>query len=338
MIKLGIVGLGTMGTLYARLAKQNPAVELRALCDLDAARLQTLGEQYPGVIPYGDLAQMFAGESLDAVCITTPDFAHLQPVLAAAAARCHILLEKPLATSVAEARQMVDAIRNAGIHCQVAYTNRWTPPYVAVKDMLAQGQLGRLVSLHSRINNTRFTPTKMLSWAARSSPAWFLMTHALDLACWFTDEHVRTVYAVGTKGFLSGLGIDVYDTIQALFTFGSGIVASIESCWILPEGMPLIFDFQYEIVGTASAAFVNTHDQMIHLATQDRLVHPKTLLMDYQGQLVGHSQQMFDSFVRAVEQNHRPLVDEMDGYYNVAAISAVHESLHTGAVVQLPGE
>jgi len=338
MIRLGIVGLGTMGSLYARLAKQNPAVELRAFCDLDAARLQMLEEQFSGTTPYRDFRDMFAKESLDAVCITTPDFAHLQPVLAAAAARCHVLLEKPLATTVTEARQMVAAIHDAGIHCQVAYTNRWTPPYVAVKDMLVQGQLGRLVSLHSRINNTRFTPTRMLAWASRSSPAWFLMTHALDLACWFSGEHVRTVYAVGTKGFLTSLGIDVYDTIQALFTFGSGVVASIESCWILPEGMPLIFDFQYEVVGTASAAFVNTHDQMVHLATQDRFVHPKTLLMDYHGQLLGHSQQMFDSFVRVVEHNQPPLVDEMDAYHNVAAIAAVHESLRTGTVVQLAEE
>jgi len=192
--------------------------------------------------------------------------------------------------------------------------------------------------LHSRINNTRFTPTKMLAWAARSSPAWFLMTHALDLACWFTEDQVRTVYAVGTKGLLTGLGIDVYDTIQALFTFRSGVVASIESCWVLPEGMPLIFDFQYEIVGTASAAFVDTHDQMVRLATQDRLVHPKTLLMDYQGQLLGHSQRMFDSFVWSVQENQRPLVNEMDGYHNVAAIAAVHESLRTGAAVQLAEE
>jgi len=313
-------------------------VELRSVCDLDETRLRTLVDQFPGVTSYSDMQQMFVRESLDAVCITTPDFAHVQPVLAAAAARCHILLEKPLATSVAEARQMVAAIQQAGIRCQVAYTNRWTPPYVAVKDMLVQGQLGRLISLHARINNTRFTPTKMLSWASRSSPAWFLMTHALDLACWFAAEHVRTVYAVGSKGLLTGLGIDVYDTIQALFTFGSGVVASIESCWVLPEGMPLIFDFQYEIVGTASAAFVNTHDQMVHLATQDRFVHPKTLLMDYHGQLVGHSQQMFDSFVRAVEENQSPLVDEMDGYHNVAAIAAVHESLRTGTVVQLAEE
>ena len=338
MIKLGIIGLGTMGALYARLAKQNRAVELRSVCDLDETRLRTLVDQFPGVTSYSDMQQMFVRESLDAVVITTPDFAHVQPVLAAAAARCHILLEKPLATSVAEARQMVAAIQQAGIRCLVAYTNRWTPPYVAVKDMLVQGQLGRLISLHARINNTRFTPTKMLSWASRSSPAWFLMTHALDLACWFAAEHVRTVYAVGSKGLLTGLGIDVYDTIQALFTFGSGVVASIESCWVLPEGMPLIFDFQYEIVGTASAAFVNTHDQMVHLATQDRFVHPKTLLMDYHGQLVGHSQQMFDSFVRAVEENQSPLVDEMDGYHNVAAIAAVHESLRTGTVVQLAEE
>jgi len=335
MIALGIIGLGTMGTLYAKLAKQNPAVKLTALCEVNKARRQWLAGEYPSIHLYAEPGEMFASESLDAVCITTPDFEHLEPVLAAAQARCDILLEKPLAMSVADAQRMVQAIQSAGIRCQVAYTNRWTPPYVAVKDMLVQGELGQLVSLNSRINNTRFSPTKMLAWAARSSPAWFLMTHALDIARWFAASEVASVYAAGRKGLLASQGVDTYDAIQAVFTFESGVIAAIESCWVLPEGMPLIFDFQYEVVGSQSAAFINTHDQMVKLATAERFVHPKTLLMEYHGQLVGHSQQMFDSFVRAVEEDRPPLVNEVDGYMNVLAITAVHESLRTGNVVHL---
>jgi len=138
---------------------------------------------------------------------------------------------------------------------------------------------------------------------------------------------------VGAKGVLTSQGIDAYDTIQALFTFQSGVIACIESCWVLPEGMPLIFDFQFEVVGSRSAAFVNTHDQMIRLVTGQKTQHPTTLLLNLHGQLAGHSQHMFDSFIAAVRDGRPPLVTETDGYRNVVAIAAVHQSLATGAPV-----
>ena len=168
-MKLGLIGLGNMGRMYVRLAGQNPAVELVSVCDASRERLEQAVQEHPGAHPYTDFDEMFQREKLKAVGIMTPDTSHLAPALAASRAGCHMLIEKPLAMNEAEARQIVAAVREAGVFCQVAYTNRWNPPYVAARELIRSGKLGEVTSLNARINNTLFTPTKMLSWAAESS-------------------------------------------------------------------------------------------------------------------------------------------------------------------------
>lgn len=332
-IRLGVVGLGTMGRTYARLAEQNPRVTLAAICDEDADHLEQVEHEHAGAVGYRDYETMLAKGDLDAVVVATPDFAHHAPTIAAAQAGCHLLIEKPLAMDVGEARGMVSAIQKAGVRCQMAFTNRWNPPHVAAHKLIASGELGDILSLNARINNTLATPTEMLKWAARSSPAWFLMVHALDVGRWLSGSEPVSVCAFGVKAKLILMGIDTYDVIHALFRLASGGTLFIESSWVLPRGMPLIFDFKYEVIGSEAAVTVDTHDQGVHLLTSRRLVHPVSLFLERYGMLVGHMQGMFDGFVDAVASDEKPLVDEVDGLRATIAIAAVHESLHSGKPV-----
>lgn len=332
-VRLGVVGLGTMGRTYARLAEQNPEVDLVAVCDQDQGRLDQAMQQHSGIEAYTDYEQMLVKSSLDAVVIATPDFAHYAPTVAVAQAGCHLLVEKPLAMDVDEAHRMAVVVREAGVKCQIAYTNRWNPPYVAAHKLIANGELGKVLSLNARINNTLFTPTKMLPWAARSSPAWFLMTHALDLGRWLSSSEPVTVYAQGVKAKLVAMGLDTYDTIHALFRLASGASLFIESSWVLPLGMPLIFDLKYEIIGSKASIAVDTHDQGVHLVTDQRLSHPVSLFLERDGRLVGHMQGMFDGFVDAILNATEPVADEQDGLRATLAIAAVHESLKSGSVI-----
>lgn len=334
-IRLGIIGLGTMGRTYARLAEQNPDVELVTICDQDAKRLEEAKDEHPQVVGYSEYEQMYAEAKLDAVGIITPDFAHYDPVVKAARAGINLLVEKPLSMEVEEAWRMVTAIRQAGVICQVAYTNRWGPPYVAARNLIQSGQLGEIISMNARLNNTLTTPTEMLRWSSKSSPAWFLMTHALDVARWLSGQEPIEVYAQGVKKKLVALGIDTYDSIQALFRLSSGGSLTLESCWTLPKGMPLIFDFKYEIIGSESTIFVDTHDQGVHLATAERLTHPVSLFIQRYGAYVGHLQAMFDGFVEAVRKQTRPIANEEDGLRATIAIAAVHDSLKSGKPIAI---
>lgn len=329
-IRFGLIGLGTMGLIYARLAEQNPSVELVALCDRDKTVLSSTEKEFPNTSKYTDIESMILKSDLNAVGIITPDFAHFDPVKVCCQAGVNLLIEKPLATNVAEAESMVTEIQKAGILCQLAYTNRWNPPYVTAKNLISSGQLGEVSSLNARINNSISTPTEMLGWAEKSSPAWFLMTHALDISRYLSEDEPIEVFARGVKKKLVSMGINVFDTVHAVFQLSSGASLFIESSWILPNGMPLNFDFKYEIIGTDSTLMIDTHDQGLHLATPEKLNHPVSLFIKRYGKYTGHLQAMIDSFFHSILRNEKPIVNEMDGLLAVLAIDAVHRSIDSG--------
>ena len=229
MIKVGIVGMGIRGTLFADTLAQNPYAEVVAVSDSNRERLEEKAGQY-GVRGYADSGEMIEKERLDAVIISTPDFTHCVPVLQAAAKGIAILVEKPFSTSVAEAEKMYAAVEKAGVICMVAFENRWNPPFVAVHNAVANGEIGGVLTLNSRLNDTIYVPTGMLRWSGGSTPGWFLLPHALDIAMWL-KAGVRPVkaYASGTRKKLVSMGIETYDSIQAIVSFEDGTSAGFST-------------------------------------------------------------------------------------------------------------
>ncbi len=101
--------------------------------------------------------------------VVTPDFAHRDPIVAAAEAEKHIITEKPLATTLEDAEAIAKAVRKAGITFMVDFHARWNPPLAIARQNITEGKLGRIVSAYFRLNDTISVPTEMLSWAEKSS-------------------------------------------------------------------------------------------------------------------------------------------------------------------------
>ncbi|MEN9474653.1 MAG: hypothetical protein RIS48_1373, partial [Pseudomonadota bacterium] len=112
-LRVAVIGLG-IGRMHIEGWRQHPAVDVIAIADPDPLRLQQVGEQFGIERRYPDLASLLAAESVDAVSICTPNKFHQELTLAALAAGCHVLCEKPMAMSAAEGREMVAAAQAAG--------------------------------------------------------------------------------------------------------------------------------------------------------------------------------------------------------------------------------
>jgi predicted dehydrogenase len=328
MIKFGIVGMGIRGTLFADTIRQNPYAELIAVTDVSETNLQKAVNDY-GVHGYADAADMIRREPLDAIVIATPDFLHKQPVLLAAERGIHMMVEKPFTTSVEEAEAMRDAVAKAGVKCMVALENRWNSPFVAVKQSVDSGEIGNIVTLNSRLNDTIYVPTRMLKWASRSSPGWFLLPHVADIACWLKGVRPTVAYAVGTKKKLAAIGLDTYDSIQAIVSFEDGTHAAFTTSWILPESMPLIYDFKYEIIGERGALYVDLADQMVRRAADDYR-HLHTLGMPIDGRLTSAPSHMLNSFIDNIRLDTKPAATEEDGLLNTRVVDAIHRSIISG--------
>src|SRR5689334_17355662 len=124
-VRVGIVGAGLWGGNHAMALKDHPGCTLTVICDQDASRAQALADTC-GCAWTTSLDDV-ATSDVDAVTVATPDHLHATPVLTMLRAGKHVLVEKPLATTVAEARAMVDAADAAGRSLMVDFHARWHP-------------------------------------------------------------------------------------------------------------------------------------------------------------------------------------------------------------------
>lgn len=321
--------------MFARALQENPDAELVAICDRSPAVLAAMVDQL-GVPGHASTEELLSAHpELDAVVIATPDFAHREAAVLSARAGLHLMIEKPLATEVDDARAILDEAAAAGVRVMVGFENRWNVRYSAVRDRLGVDGDPRISAQIIHLNDTVFVPTEMLSWSAKSSPAWFLMPHSLDLACWIGRTTPVSVYAVGARDRLSDSGIDTWDRVNAIFTMADGSHVSLNSSWVLPESMPSVFDFRYEIQSAAHVVHIDGADDGVIDYGADRGQLVQSAVYERAGRIHGVPIDMVSDFVRLVRGEEVEVPDAHDGLLITAAIAAVHTALESGQVVDI---
>ncbi|MBM9469032.1 Gfo/Idh/MocA family protein [Nakamurella leprariae] len=328
-VRIGIVGAGIRGSLFARSISQHPDATVVAICDRAEALARALAVEHDARSFTDHRELLAAGLELDALVVATPDFAHRDVAVDAAQAGLHLLIEKPLATTTDDARAITDAVERAGVKCVVGFENRWNPRFVAAKELIDAGSLGTVLTQVAHLHDTVFVPTEMLSWAGRSSPAWFLMPHTLDLLLWLTGKQVVSVYATGVKQHLVGRGVDTWDSVDASLTFTDGTTATLHSAWVLPVSHPAVYDLRVELVGTESALRIQGADQGVHLfSDQLRWAQWGTFVKD--GRLQGFPVEMAVSFIDHLLGRITDIPGLADGLVVTRVISAIDRSLASG--------
>ncbi|HEU0163439.1 MAG TPA: Gfo/Idh/MocA family oxidoreductase, partial [Thermomicrobiales bacterium] len=275
MIRFGIVGAGLRGRMYQEALADVPDVEVVAFAE-PSERVATLTREATGLPVVTSAIELLSRHELDAVVVATPDFAHREAAVAVASAGKHLLLEKPLAMTLDDAYAIRDAVVAGGAICLVGFENRWNPHVVSAKRIIDAGTVGTHITSSATLSNSWFVPTQMLSWAAKSSPAWFLMPHTVDMLLWFSGRTPVSVSAVASSGILKAKGIDTQDVVHALIAFDDGTTASLTSAWTLPDGTDAIVDFHFQFIGTDGSISGDPIHQGLDVAT-DRLRTQGTL-------------------------------------------------------------
>lgn len=327
MFKVGIVGAGTMGRRHAEVLASKlvaPRARLVGVCDVSLDRAQALASMYD-VEAFESVDKLVEGVNPDVVYIAVPDDLHRDPVIKAAEYGVNVLVEKPLATTVADAEAIAVATEQAGIIAEVNFSNRWNPPFAAANTAIRAGEIGELVTFNSRLSNRISSPTQRLAWAGSTTAGWFLLSHTIDLATWFSQKKAVSVYANGVKKKLLSLGLPTYDYIHAIVKYEDGTDAIFESVWILPESTPSPIDFKYQIIGSEGAIQINTQDQMIHLSGKQQHEFPSTIQW-----AVPRLHAFFDAL-----EGGPPGATIREGVENARILVALHESLETGEIVRL---
>lgn len=232
---MAVVGAGNMGTVHAAAYARLPDARVRVVVDHDLDRAAALAARF-GARADRDLDAALGDPEVQAVSVCLPTRFHCATVLAAVAAGKHVLCEKPIAWTLAEADRMIEAAERAGVHFLVGHVLRFWPEYVAAKRLVESGELGAVRALSAgRVN----PPAWWTSWIAQPAESGGavldLLVHDADVGNWFLGMPARVT---GAQGFRSETG--AWDHVQALVAYPSGI-AALEASYAMPPGGPSEF-------------------------------------------------------------------------------------------------
>jgi predicted dehydrogenase len=228
MVKVAVLGLGRIGPAHARAVSQATGARLVAIADVDEARRQAVLAEHDGLIGVADYRELLARPEIEAVVIALPHWLHAQAAIDAASAGKHILIEKPLATSVAECDAILAAVERHGVRLMVGHTQHVSPVQVTVKAALAAGRIGQLImgiDQWNKIYQPTARPAWMLDRARGGGMQLMDGVHMIDRVLWHVDSRPVAVKAMMRAATHPQYPCD--DTSQALVEFANGVVVTI---------------------------------------------------------------------------------------------------------------
>lgn len=334
-IGYGVVGAGVQGESHVRIAASLPNAQLISVCDIDESRARSAALEYGAKNAVTDYEELFADDAIDAVSIALPDHLHRDASVKALNAGKHVLLEKPMATTVEDAEAIVAAQENSGKRLMILWSNRWMPMFWSTKEMLDAGDLGDPMYVYARLNNTLYVPTKMLSWSADTRLPFWLICHRYDIARWYFGSEAKRINAVSRSVVLKGMGIDTPDFYQATVEFENGCVGNFESCWIMPESMPYLVDSKFQLI--CSKGYVNVDPALpVHMAATESAYENKGFITGVvDGEPRGFVFDATSHFVNCLLRDEEPMITAHDGLMVTKALAAMVESAEKGEPVDL---
>jgi predicted dehydrogenase len=222
--RVGIVGLGYWGPNLARNFAAIPTCEVSWLCDASEQARGRLAAALPAARATDDLEALLGDEELDAVVLATPVPTHAELAARVARAGKHCFVEKPLATSVADAQEAVAAARAAGTVLMVGHLLEYHPAVDRLKELLDAGELGKLYYLYgNRLNLGKLR--------ADENALWSLGAHDVSVILRLIGEEPVECVAQGRSYVREG----VEDVVFCYLRFPSGVVAHLHLSWLDPH-------------------------------------------------------------------------------------------------------
>jgi predicted dehydrogenase len=221
--RIAVVGLGYWGPNVARNVAANPRAELAALCDRNEDTLEAAATRHPGTPTTMSYDELLADPELDAVAIVTPVSTHYELAAAALEAEKHVLVEKPLAASSAQAADLIGLAEERGLVLLPGHTFLYSPPVIKVKELLDAQMLGEIyfVSL-SRVNLGLHQPDV--------SVIWDLAPHDLSILSFWLGGMPTEVSAVTRSCVFP----ETPDVAFVNMRFATGTIVHVELSWLSP--------------------------------------------------------------------------------------------------------
>lgn len=316
-LRLGIIGCGRIHRNHAQAARLAEGVTLVGVADVDQATVDAAATEW-GVPGYTDYRAMLAA-GLDVVSICLPHHLHAPISRAAAEAGVHVLIEKPLATSLEECDEIISACEEHGVQLGVVYQHRFNENVRHLRRLLEDGRLGRpilgtaLFQYHKSPDDTAYFAGSGWRGTWERDGGGVLNSHAvhaIDLVTWMLGDVVETKGAIATLTHST----EVEDTGVAVLRFASGALATVAASM----SVGVKFDQRITISGTKAIAVLTDSRRLsveyLDGSREEHVFEPNFDAPNFKTNLAygrGHIAQLED-FAAAVREGRRPLCDGQD--------------------------
>jgi myo-inositol 2-dehydrogenase / D-chiro-inositol 1-dehydrogenase len=267
-IGLAIVGAGRVGLIRAELAARHPEVEWIGIAETNPERAKLVAKQVGADFVTADFRELIKRPEVTAVVVSTDEHLHVDPVLAAAERKLPMMIEKPLATDLAESASVLAAIEKAGVDAVIGYTQRFRRRWLVAKEKVRTGQLGDVTMVTSRAFMNRLVAIdnyKRSDNPSEISPMVISGTHALDIVMWMMEA--KTPVEVYARSVDKALGREWHgiDGTGFVITFSDGSLYHGVISWALPVVWPgAVYSLEVGIVGVDGVLTIDdTHRDIV---------------------------------------------------------------------------
>jgi predicted dehydrogenase len=222
-LKTAVIGVGNMGRNHARVDWESPDIQLVGVADRNPEVSRNIAERY-NTRPYVDFRQLLDEQQPDAVTIAVPTSYHLEIALEVIQRGIHILIEKPIAFSVEEARIMIEAAQKANVQLMVGHIERFNPAVIALKTHLANHELGHVFQVDARRQGP--LPERINDVGVVVD----LAVHDLDIMRYVTQAEITRIYAETENGIHS----QKEDLLSGVVRLSNGAIGTLLINWITP--------------------------------------------------------------------------------------------------------
>jgi inositol 2-dehydrogenase len=331
-IKIGLIGAGRMGRVYAdTLSRMRADVVLTGVADQNASLARQTAEDYRISDWYSDYHQLLANSEVDAVVVATSTHTHVSVVVDAARSGKHIFCEKPLALDLAGCDQALAAVNAAGVKFMVGFMRRFDPSYVKAKQLITEGAIGTPV-MYKGVGRDPGCPD--LKFAPRAVSGGLIMDmgiHDFDLARWLMGSEVQSVStAGGCLVFPELAGVGDIDNAVINLQFENGAVGNIDVSRNAVYG----YDIRTEILGSKGALTIQRErksDTIIY--TRAGVVHDT--IPAFMERFADAYQAEITEFAHALNEGRAPAVGGWDARAATAIGIGATISLDEHRVVNL---
>jgi len=335
MINIGIIGAGYWGPNLVRNFNLQKECTVLMVADAKPGRRDFIAAQYPGLETVATGEELIADPRIDAVVIATPVVMHFDLAKKALSAGRHVLLEKPMAASAAQAEELINLAESKNLRLMVDHTFIYTGAVRKIKELVDSGTLGDVLYFDSvRVNLGLFQHDVNVIWD--------LAPHDVSIMDYLMSDRVVGVSAIGRRHFDSAVEDIAYMTV----VFDTSAIAHFHVNWIAPVKVrtTLIGGTRQMVVydDMQPSEKIKVYDKGVELITDEETVR-RTLIEYRVGDMTAPKidgtealRMMSREFLDAILENRAPLTDGHAGHRIVRVLEAANRSLeNNGAVIPL---